>query len=497
MQYIKHANTAIAMTNENKALFCPLEEQGIAMPKPSRQSSADQAFLHALWQAIDGDEQCLSALRIHGAGNLPSLFPVTDLACASIGAAALAVAQWVELHTDQMPTVHVDRRLASLWFQFSLRPQGWVLPPAWDPVAGDYLAADGWIRLHTNAVHHRTAALSVLNAAPEKESVAQAVARWRADELEAAIVAQGGCAAAMRSLSQWADHPQGRAVAGEPLAHWTFHEADTGANDTEDDREFDPLRPLAGIRVLDLTRVLAGPVATRFLAGWGANVLRIDPPEWDEPGIVPEVTPGKRCARLDLRKPQDSEYLRALLRQADIVVHGYRPDALARLGFDEESRRVNPALVDVCLNAYGWSGPWQGRRGFDSLMQMSCGIADAGMQAGQRDRPTPLPAQALDHATGYLMAAAAVHGLTRRFTTGAGCRVRTSLASMARLLTDAPRQAPDADALRPETPEDLAEELEMTHWGQARRLKPAARIEGLSYHWNRPAGPLGSDTATW
>lgn len=163
----------------------------------------------------------------------------------------------------------------------------------------------------------------------------------------------------------------------------------------------DARRPLAGIKVLDFTRVLAGPVATRFLAGLGADVLRIDPPEWDEPGVVPDVILGKRCARLDLHTAEDRRVFEALLARADIVVHGYRPGAMARLGYDEGERRtINPGLVDVSLCAYGWTGPWAGRRGFDSLVQMSIGIAEAGMRWQQAERPVPLPVQALDHATG-------------------------------------------------------------------------------------------------
>ena len=121
--------------------------------------------------------------------------------------------------------------------------------------------------------------------------------------------------------------------------------------------------------------------------------------------MVPEVTLGKRCARLDLQTTRRSRSVRSLLKDADILLHGYRADALERLGYGVAERaELRPGLIDVCLNAYGWSGPWQNRRGFDSLVQMSSGIADAGMQWQQADKPTPLPLQALDHATGYLMA---------------------------------------------------------------------------------------------
>lgn len=162
----------------------------------------------------------------------------------------------------------------------------------------------------------------------------------------------------------------------------------TATDHGADDWQPTASRPLAGIKVLDLTRVLAGPVATRFLAGLGARVLRIDPPDWDEPGVVPEVTLGKNCARLDLRQTADRARFEALLSDCDMIVHGYRPGALDRLGYGFDLRRaLRPGLIDISLCAYGWSGPWAARRGFDSLVQMSCGIADRGRVWRQTDRP--------------------------------------------------------------------------------------------------------------
>lgn len=154
------------------------------------------------------------------------------------------------------------------------------MPSLWDAVAGDYKAADGWIRLHTNLPRHRSAALKVLGTRPEREAVAKAVRSWAISDLETAVVAEGGVAAAMRSRAEWLDHPQGRAVSRDPLIGWQgprYVNLRDRPRATAD-------RPLAGLRVLDLTRVLAGPVSTRTLAGFGAEVLRIDPPGWDEPG---------------------------------------------------------------------------------------------------------------------------------------------------------------------------------------------------------------------
>lgn len=257
-------------------------------------------------------------------------------------------------------------------------------------------------------------------------------------------------------------------------------------------------RPLSGIRVLDLTRILAGPTATRFLAGFGAQVLRIDPPCWDEPGTVPEVVLGKRCARLDLKQADGRAALEALLRDADIVVHGYRPDALEHLGLGTARRReLNPMLIDVSLNAYGWQGPWQARRGFDSLVQMSAGIADAGMQAAGAQRPTPLPGQGIDYATGYLMAAAAVHALARRQTQHVGSTVRASLARTARLLATHRTSEHAPPPLAAETPDDLSARIEDTSWGPVRRVATPMSIAGTSVDWALPAMALGTATPQW
>lgn len=457
---------------------------------------APHAFLQTFWHAAGGDATAPSRVRFTGTGQLPSVFPVTDFAAASIAAAGLAAA---ELTRDSSPHPHapgnvvVDRRLASLWFGLSVRPQGWELPPIWDAVAGDYRARDGWIRLHTNAPHHRAAALAVLGVAADRAAVARAVQQWSAQDLESAVVARGGCAGAMHSWQQWQRHPQGRAVLAEPLLHWQ-----AGAPAARSDHACDPQRPLQGVRVLDMTRVLAGPVATRFLASLGAEVLRIDPPGWDEAVLAPEVTIGKRCARLDLRQHADRRQWENLLQGADILVHGYRSDALERLGLGTEVRqRLRPGLIDVSLDAYGFTGPWRTRRGFDSIVQMGMGLAEQGQRSAGADKPVPLPVQALDHATGYLMACAALRGLRRRATEGIGSIVRASLARTGAMLAAAGATGPSDAALAPESPADWSAHAEHTAWGPARRLRWPVAITGVRCGWSVPARPLGSDPARW
>jgi crotonobetainyl-CoA:carnitine CoA-transferase CaiB-like acyl-CoA transferase len=456
-------------------------------------------------RAADLLDQILRAVPLPGprtevllpsGGTLPSAFAVSDLAQASIGAAGAALARVAAGPDGDAGPVTVDRDLASAWFALSLRPDGWQLPPVWDSVAGDYATADGWIKLHTNAPHHRAAALGVLGVPGDRDAVTAEVARWDADDLEAAVVGAGGAAAAKRSGAAWDAHPQGAAVGAEPLLRverttpgpgWPGRPPGAG-----------PGRPLAGLRVLDLTRVLAGPVATRLLAGWGADVLRIDPPGWDEPNVVPEVTLGKRCAHLDLHEDRDRDRLLHLLADADIVVHGYRPGALDGLHLGADARdAARPGLIDVSLDAYGWTGPWAGRRGFDSLVQMSSGIAEAGQVAAGADHPVPLPVQALDHATGYLLAAAALTGVALRREDGRGSRWRASLARTSRLLVDAGvASALEGDGIDPAGPVPGAP-VERTVWGDARRLPPPVVVAGAPLRWELPAGPLGTAAAEW
>ena len=439
--------------------------------------------LATIWAALGGAPDAIRGLRRTGSGDLPSAFGVSELAEATVAAAALAVAEFTGASD-----AWVDRRLASLWFGQAVRPLGWEMPGVWDAVAGDYRAADGWIRLHTNAPHHRAAVLRVLGIPAERTAVAGAVAHWQGDALETAVVEAGGCAAAMRDQPAWAAHEQGRAVAAEPLVD----RAEGGVGNAPQ-WSVPADRPLAGVRVLDLTRVLAGPAATRFLAGFGAEVLRIDPPWWDEPALLPDMTVGKRCARVDLRR--EREVLERLLAGADVLVHGYRPGALEGLGLGTERRRaLRPGLVEVSLDAWGWTGPWAGRRGFDSLVQMSSGIAEAGMRAAGRDRPTPLPVQALDHATGYLMAAAAVRGLAVRRRTGAGCVARCSLARTAALLMGL---GPGSEAAIEAGAADWSSGREATAWGEAQRLRPPCGAAGARMRWDLPAGPLGTAPAAW
>ncbi|WP_201276586.1 CoA transferase [Marisediminicola senii] len=465
-------------------------------------------FTDELQSALRADPARAGRLSVTGDGDLPSVYRVTDLAVAVVGVAGLAVAELAGVlgagsgsagsgsavaMDAAPPATTVDRALASSWFGSAVTPIDWPQPSVWDPLTRNYRSRDGqWIRLHANVARHQTAALGVLGLAenPDHVDARRAVARWDAEALETAIVQAGGCAAVMRTRGEWARHPQGSAVAAEPLLGWATGQPGTVGAAFAGTRQ----RPLAGLRVLDLTRVIAGPVATRFLAGYGADVLRIDPPDWNEDALLANMILGKRAARIDATTPDGAARLRDLVAGADVLVHGYRDGALDALGLDAAARReLRPGLIDVSLTAYGSTGPWSGRRGFDSLVQMSDGIAARGMAWATAETPTPLPVQALDHATGYLLAAAAVRGVIQSLTENRGSAVRTSLARVGELLVAGGEQA-DGGALidRCEPTEPLE-----TPWGGARMLRPPLDIDGAPMAFDRGPRALGADDATW
>jgi hypothetical protein len=459
-------------------------------------------LLAALWHELEGPPAWAERVEWVGAPDtLPCAYEVSALASASVAAALLSVAELAAVRLERagggtVGSVTVNREHAATAFacERHVKTLGWQLPAAWDPLAGDYACRDGFIRLHTNYAYHRDAVLRVLETSAECDAVSAAVRSWDGDTLETALVAAGGCAAFMRSPAQWQAHPQGLALAREPLLS-----RDLRPCDAQREVPDEPRLPLSGVSVLDLTRVIAGPICTRFLAAYGADVLRVDPPGFEEVGaLVCEMTTGKRRALLDLRRSDDRARFEALAAGADLIVHGYRSDALAGLGYDTENLvRLAPNASIVTHDAYGFSGPWATRRGFDSLVQMSCGIAWRGREVENGSSPRPLPVQALDHATGYLLAASACRALTRRSTDQHASVVRTSLARVAQLLMALGDTGdPSGPALAQRQVETWLERAE-TSFGPVSRVRCPDGIDGYTPRWTHLGGPLGSDHATW
>lgn len=421
---------------------------------------------------------------------LPSVFRVGTAAAIAVGAATAAAAALGGGGSQAA----VDVREAAIAFldERHFRIDGAAMD-LWAPLSGDYRTADGWVRLHCNFDHHRDAALAALGlpAGTGREAVERACAGRTAVEIEEAVTAAGGCAAAMRDRAGWRGHPQSRAVAASRLVHLT-RIGDLGGGRRGASKGGEG-RALDGVRVLDLTRVIAGPVATRTLAAHGAQVLRVGAGHLPEvPGLVVGTAFGKRSCHLDLRTPAGSAALRDLVAGADVFVQSYRPGALEALGFGPRRlAEIRPGIVCVDISAYGRRGPWAGGHGFDSLVQMVCGIAHEG---GDGSRPHPLPAQVLDHATGYLAAFGAMAALLRGAAEGGSWRVELTLAGTARWLDGLGRV--DGAATPEPDVTDMVEEMDSS-FGRLTYLRPPGTVDGVSPYWSSPPPRRGEHPPAW
>jgi CoA-transferase family III len=456
-----------------------------------------------IWAGLGGDRAAPERLTITGPTHvLPSVFPVTAAASAAVGVATLAAAELWRARGRGAAEVAVDSRHAALACRSERFTQiaGRDVEDVWGPVSGDYATRDGWVRLHGVFRRHRDAALRALGARPgeaDRDTVRGLVARWSSLSLEDAVLREGGAAGALRPAAAWRASAPGLELAHQPLVGLL----PLGGNDGDRPPPSDIDRPLTGYRILDLTRVIAGPVAGRFLAAYGADVLRVDAPDSDDhPQVVADTTVGKRSTLLDLRQDADRHRFDALVRKADAVLCAYRPGALDDLGYDPATlARLRPGMVVGTLSAYGSAGPWGGRRGFDSIVQMTSGLADEGRVATGADRPVPLPCQLLDHASGYLLAAGVLAGLTRRCGAylGGGWQVSVSLARTASWLDALGRGGSlDAPDPGPALPDDLAVDLQGYH-GASRHIGCPGLIVGAAPHWDTGPVPLGSDDPRW
>ncbi|HKF70411.1 MAG TPA: CoA transferase [Stellaceae bacterium] len=454
--------------------------------------------LGALWQEVGQDPDALTQVELPGAEPvLPSSFAVGTAAQTSISASALAAAELWRLRTDERQRVRVRMRDAAIEFRSEryLRVDGEPPPDLWDKIAGTYRCGDGrWVRLHTNFPHHRDGVLALLKCEHDRASVTRALQGWRAEALETAAADAGLVVTAMRSFAEWDAHPQGRALAVLPvLSIEKIADAPAEALPAAQ-------RPLGGVRVLDLTRVIAGPVCGRCLAAHGADVMLITAPHL--PFMLPLVIDsgrGKLSAELDLRDEHAREQLRRLVHGADVFVQGYRPGALQALGFGPEAvARQRPGIVYVSLSAYGHEGPWARRRGFDSLAQTATGFNVAEAEASGAHQPRPLPAQALDHASGYLMAFGAMTALARRAREGGAWHVRVSLARTGRWIRELGRIEGGLDCPDPGL-EDVRDRLEesASGFGRLTAVRHAAELFTTPPRWDRPPVRLGTHEPAW
>jgi crotonobetainyl-CoA:carnitine CoA-transferase CaiB-like acyl-CoA transferase len=455
-------------------------------------------ILADIWTSAGGEASALDTLTLTGdEPQLPSSFRVAAAAQTSIAAAGLAAAQIWKLRSGQPQDVAVDMCHATVECRSEryLRVDGKPPPPAWDAIAGIYRTRDRrFVRLHTNFPHHRDAVCRVLNCKPERDAVQAALMQWDGEAFETVAYAAGGVVALMRSHDEWSALPHAAALAELPLI--TIEKIGDAAPKPWPKGD----RPLAGIRVLDLSRVIAGPVAGRTLAAHGADVLLISGPGLPAiPWLTIDTGRGKLTSFVELKRAQGRGVLRDLLKEADVFSQGYRPRAIAALGFSpEEAAGINPGIVYVTLSAYGHAGPWAERRGFDSLVQTAVGFNHAEGQAAGLDGPKELPAQMLDHATGYFMAFGAMMAKARQSREGGSWHVRVSLAQTGRWLWNLGRLA-DGLKTRDFTGEEVMPFLEQaaSGFGPLRSVKHSAVLSKTPAFWALPALPLGSHPPQW
>jgi crotonobetainyl-CoA:carnitine CoA-transferase CaiB-like acyl-CoA transferase len=458
------------------------------------------AALAGLWEAAGGKASALSAVTLTGHEPvLPSSFAVGTAAQASIAAATLAAREIGMLRGGPAQAVSVDMLHAAVEFRSEryLRVDGQVPSDPWDKIAGLYRTADGWVRLHTNFPHHRDGMLQLLGCEYDKAAVGRALERWNAVDLETAAAEAGLCATALRSFDEWDAHPQGRAVAAMPV--FTIERIAEAPP-----QPLPPLpqgaQPLHGVRMLDLTRVIAGPVAGRTLAAHGADVMLVTAahlPAIDT--LVVDTGRGKRSTRVDLRVEAGRETMRTLVHGADVFLQGYRPGGLAALGFGPQAlAEMRPGIVAASLSAYGPSGPWADRHGYDSLVQTATGFNHAEAQAASSTEPKALPAQVLDHASGYLLALGIQAALLRRAVEGGSWHVQVSLAQTAQWLRGLGRieqglraHELSADDVRPFL------ERSASGFGGLLAVRHAGVLSVTPPQWQRPSVPLGSDAPAW
>lgn len=461
------------------------------------QAAPESPLIADAWAAVvSGSEDPPSPVPpelLGDLGHLPSHLAVQPIATACVAAALTSACELERARGGSPQAPVLDRRHVSVAVQSErfFRDPTHGAPASFAPLSRFWRASDGWVRTHANYAWHRAALLDAIGARDDVRSVADGLAERRAVDVEEVVFKAGGIATAVRSWAEWQEHPQGRAVLGEPLI---AHERSTPGSPRRRSRS---ALPAAGLRVLDLTRVIAGPVATSLLGALGASVLRLDPPRHPDmaPGTVADSLLGKRSAALDASTREGLIVLHELLDEADVLVCGYRPGSLGRFGLDPEAlTERHPGLVITILDAWGHRGPWAGRRGFDSVVQAPTGIALA--ESADGTAPGALPCQLLDHGTGYLAAAAALDGVRRQITEGGTHVRRVSLARTAAWL-----MSTTADGAERPAPEDVAPSEWLTELqhprGSVTAVRPPGVLDGRPLRWPAPPTGYTDDPAAW
>lgn len=454
------------------------------------------AVLSRIWALGGLPPQALDSLDLSGTDPvLPSSFAVGTAAQTGIAAAALAACELGHVRGQARQRVGVDMLHAALECEGSFSVDGQT-PDAWDPFSGLYACSDGWVRVHANFAHHRDGALALLGLSAttaQRADAERALRHWKALEFEHAAAERGLVVSALRSFSEWDAHPHAKAIAAQPLL--TLERIGDAPP-----LKLPPLRadqlPLSGMRVLDLTRIVAGPVAGRTLAALGADVLLVNSPHLPNIALIAESSRGKLSCHLDLHAPDDRQAMDALVAGADVFIQGYRPGGLEALGYGAHAlAERRPGVIVVSLSAYGEQGPWGQRRGFDSLVQAATGFNLAEAEAARAAKPQALPMQILDHASGYLMAFATAAAKARQLQEGGSWHVRVSLAQTAHWLRSLGRVASGFAVAEPDRQPYL--ETYASGFGSLVAVRPTPQLSRTPARWGRPSVPPGTHAPVW
>lgn len=451
--------------------------------------------LHSILDIADWLNAPVDALQLTPSSNvLPTDLPIGPLAAATLGATGLAAAALWQLRSGHLQSVGVDMRAATLAMTSAtyLRVNGQPVK-SWDPITGYYPVRDGqWVYLHGNFAHLRDGLLELFGVPNDPAALRKALQTWSAADVEAAAGERGLCGVAVRTRKDWEAHPQAIATAALPLIEITR------VSDAPPRPLKGGTRPLSGVRVLDLSRVIAGPMTARTLAEHGASVMQVGAAHLPSiESLVIDTGLGKHSCAINLDLDTGVSALHDLVDSADVFLNAYRPGTLERRGFSPAAlAQRRPGIICVTVTAFSRNGPWAQRRGYDTLVAAATGLTWSG-----RGDPARLPCQPLDYLTGYLGAFGAMLALQRRAQEGGSWHVQLSLertSAWIREMTDTLGREPAFAAAVPPAAEisDLYAELP-SRFGALRHLKPVVQMAATPARWTRPPVPLGSDPAVW
>jgi crotonobetainyl-CoA:carnitine CoA-transferase CaiB-like acyl-CoA transferase len=464
-------------------------------PAPARTAKSSVAELVKL---AGLPEAAADSVEITGGDPVfPTRYRPVVPGAAAMAAAGLAAAELWQLKTGRKQRVRLNARAAAAALRSSryLKINGGRPAEDAEKITGFYPLKDGrWMYLHCNFWNLRDRNLAILGVPMDRDAVAKAVAKWDGLELENALFEGGGCGSFVRSEEEWRALPQMQAVTRLPLLEIVkIGEAPPRPLPAGD-------RPLSGVRVLDLTRVLAGPSCARALAEHGADVLRVTREDLADLGPPSDVDTGigKLQTHIDLRRPAEAETMRALVRECDVFSQSYRPGALAGRGLSPEAlAQLRPGIVYVTLSAWSQDGPWRGRRGYDTVVQSANGMA----WRPNNERPAFLPYAAQDYVAGYLLAFGTMVALARRAREGGSWLVRDSLAGAGHWIRQhGLNDASELANLPAEFPADELKALLQEHdspYGRITHLAPAVQMSETPGRWARPAVPRGHNKPEW